>query len=100
MASRARQFCFTSLLVTLLALSAIPLSLLAAERKTSSPPVRMSMQNVHLHLAEGVLLDVRTLTGHMISRKPGSPPMLDDPRSYTLKLEEAEASMTAEISLA
>jgi len=61
---------------------------------SSYPPVQIEMHNVHLHLAEGIMLDVRRLRGEMISRKDNQPPVFGDAKSYTLHVFAAEASMT------
>jgi hypothetical protein len=70
-------------------------------------PVRcgVEMRNVRLHLAEGIVLAVIALDGEFISLAPGTPPVFDDPRSYTLRLRTAvlamdTASLTALIARA
>jgi hypothetical protein len=49
----------------------------------------IEMRNVALHLAEGVILNVRTLDGEFVSRSRTEPPILDDPGSYTLRMRAA-----------
>ncbi len=61
---------------------------------SSYPPVQIAMHNVHLHLAPRITLEVKQLRGEMISRKNNQPPVLGDPKSYTLHVFAAEASMT------
>ena len=51
------------------------------------------MRNVALHLADGVILDVRTLDGEFVSRSRTEPPVFDDPGSYTLRMRAASVSM-------
>ena len=51
------------------------------------------MRNVHLHAADGIVLDVRRLRGTMISRIAGRPPVFDDGGSYVLHLDEGELSI-------
>jgi hypothetical protein len=51
------------------------------------------MRNVTLHLAEGVVLDVRALDGEFVSRVPGEPPVFDDAQSYTLRVRTADLAM-------
>ncbi len=53
------------------------------------------MRNVRLHLAEGVVLAVRSLDGEFVSRANGRPPVFDDPQSYTLRVRSADLSMDA-----
>ena len=47
------------------------------------------MRNVHLHVADGIALDVDKLRGEMVSRSKGQPPVFDDGRSYVLKVSSA-----------
>ena len=51
------------------------------------------MRNVALHVAEGVVLDVRSLDGELISHTRGEPPVFDDPQSYTLRLRSADLAL-------
>jgi hypothetical protein len=51
------------------------------------------MRNVSLHVAEGVVLEVRTLDGEFISHSRVDPPIFDDPKSYTLRLRTADLGM-------
>ena len=59
----------------------------------ASGPVQIEMKNVRLHVAEGVVLDVRALRGEMISTKRGVPPVFDDSESYTIRLDYADIGM-------
>ena len=59
----------------------------------STGPVQIEMRNVRLHVADGIVLSVRYLRGEMLSRKPGTPPVFDDTRSYTLQLDTADISI-------
>lgn len=52
------------------------------------------MKNVRLHLDEGIVLNVKTLRGEMVSRD-GSPPVFDDPRSYALRDVRGDLTMDA-----
>jgi hypothetical protein len=58
-------------------------------------PIRcgVEMRNVRLHVADGVVLAVRSLDGEFIGVKPGVPPTFDDPRSYTLRLRRADLAL-------
>jgi hypothetical protein len=51
------------------------------------------MRNVSLHVAEGVVLEVRSLDGEFISHSHVEPPIFDDPKSYTLRLRKADLGM-------
>jgi hypothetical protein len=51
------------------------------------------MKNVALHMDEGIVMDVRELTGTMVPTKGGPPPVFDDPRSYVLEVARADLSM-------
>ena len=53
----------------------------------------IEMRNVALHVADGVILQVASLTGEFVSHSSGTPPIFDDPTSYTLRLRAAELSM-------
>jgi len=54
------------------------------------------MKNVRLHVADGVILEVASLRGEMISRKPDKTPVFDDQNSYILQLFSADISMDME----
>lgn len=51
------------------------------------------MKNVHLHVADGIVLDVAHLRGVMIPRTAGQPPVFDDQRSYVLHVLNAGIAM-------
>jgi hypothetical protein len=53
----------------------------------------IEMRNVALHVADGVVLDVKKLDGEFISRSKVDPPVFDDPNSYTLRLRAADLAM-------
>lgn len=53
------------------------------------------MRNVHLHVAEGVVINVETLQSELVGSAPGKAPAFDDPASYTMRLKAAEMSMDA-----
>jgi hypothetical protein len=55
--------------------------------------VQLEMKNVRLHVDDGIILDVTSLRGVMVSRHEGSPPVFDDQRSYVLHLQSGELSM-------
>lgn len=58
-----------------------------------SAPVQIEMRNVRLHAAEGVILDIASLRGEMVSRRANQPPVFDDQQSYVLQVSSAEISM-------
>jgi hypothetical protein len=60
-------------------------------------PIRcgIEMRNVALHVADGVVLNVRSLDGEFVSRVAGEPPVFDDPRSYTLRIRVADLALDA-----
>jgi hypothetical protein len=53
----------------------------------------IEMRNVALHVAEGVVLDVKSLDGEFVSRRKGNPPVFDDPESYTMRIRAADLAM-------
>jgi hypothetical protein len=55
----------------------------------------IEMRNVVLHVADGVVLEVRSIDGEFVSRSRSEPPVFDDPRSYTLRMKTADLSMDA-----
>jgi hypothetical protein len=57
-------------------------------------PVHVVFRNVHLHVAPGVVLEVRHLEGSLLSTQPGRPPVFDDQRSFALKVDSGEVAMT------
>jgi hypothetical protein len=52
--------------------------------------VQIEMKGVQLHVDDGIVLDVRSLRGEMVSTVRGQPPVFDDPRSYILQLATAD----------
>jgi len=58
--------------------------------------VATRMQNVHVHLGNGVELRIDTLFGRLARFKPGTPPTFDDVGSYVLEIESARLAMTPE----
>jgi hypothetical protein len=57
------------------------------------PRCGIEMRNVALHVADGVVLDVRKLDGEFVSHSKVEPPVFDDPNSYTLRLRSADMSL-------
>jgi hypothetical protein len=56
-------------------------------------PVQIEMKNVRLHVAAGVVLNVRNLRGEMVSRAADSPPVFDDQRSFVIHMFAADVTM-------
>ncbi len=81
MSARAASACWLILLVT-----TVP------PTPAANRDVQLEMKNVRLHVAEGVVLDVRRLRGVLVSRGSG-PPVFDDPRSYVMHLSSGEIAM-------
>jgi hypothetical protein len=65
----------------------------SADEKPRST-VHASFQNVHLHIAAGVVLEVRHLEGELVPKTSGGIPAFDDRQSFTLRIETAELAMT------
>lgn len=51
------------------------------------------MKNVNLHVAAGVVLNVRQLRGEMVSKVAGTAPVFDDQRSYFIHVFTADVTM-------
>ena len=51
------------------------------------------MRHVALHVADGVVLEVSSLEGELVSQRPGQPPVFDDAGWYLLKLRTADVAM-------
>lgn len=60
------------------------------ERKV--PDVQIEMKNVRLHVADGMVLDIRHMRGVMVSRT-GKTPVFDDQRSFILHVLNADIAM-------
>jgi hypothetical protein len=75
------------LLVALLAWAATP---------QGAAPVSVAFRNVHLHVADGVVLEVHHIEGAMLSTRAGRPPVFDDQRSFTLRIDSGEIAMSPE----
>ena len=67
---------------------------LAPEQRTG--PVGVDFQNVHVHVAPGVVMEVRHLQGALVSNTAGAPPNFDDVRSYKLRIDAGEIAMSPE----
>jgi hypothetical protein len=56
-------------------------------------PVQIEMKNVHLHVAAGVVLNVRHLRGEMVSKASAQTPVFDDQRSFVIHIIAADITM-------
>jgi hypothetical protein len=57
-------------------------------------PVSVAFRNLHLHVAEGVVMEVRHIEGAMLSTQAGRPPVFDDQNSFKLRIDSGEIAMT------
>jgi hypothetical protein len=57
-------------------------------------PVSIAFRNLHLHVAAGVVMEVRHIEGAMLSTQAGRPPVFDDQNSFTLRIDSGEIAMT------
>ncbi|HEU5249477.1 MAG TPA: hypothetical protein VFW15_05770 [Thermoanaerobaculia bacterium] len=53
------------------------------------------MRNVHFRVDEAVVLEIRSLSGSLISTHPGETPVFDDKASFYLKIRSAEIAMNS-----
>jgi hypothetical protein len=58
--------------------------------------VGVDFQNVNLHLAPSVVMEVHRLRGALLPMRDGQAPSFDDVTSYTLHIEAGEVAMTAD----
>jgi hypothetical protein len=63
-------------------------------REPSRGPVAVDFRNVHLHVADGVVLEVRHLRGALTSVRENAPPTFDDIHSYSLRIDRGEVAMS------
>src|SRR6266850_7290812 len=83
----------TRLGCTFIVVVTVTTELSSGQRAPASPAaihVGIEMRNLALHVAEGVVLGVRTLDGEFVSHSRTDPPVFDDPQSYTLRVGAAE----------
>jgi len=72
--------------------AAIVAAPLAPEQRTG--PVSVDFQNVHFHVAPGVIMEVRHLQGAHVSNDSHAPPNFDDVRSYSLRIDAGEIALS------
>lgn len=63
---------------------------------TAEGAVRADIRGVHLRVAEGVVLEIRSLHGELVPTEAGSPPVFDDPSSFVMAIEGAEIALSPE----
>lgn len=57
--------------------------------------VGIEMRNVRLHVAADAILEVKWLSGRLRSNAVNQPPVFDDPRSFTMEVDDGEMGMDA-----
>ena len=57
-------------------------------------PVHVRFENVHLHVGYGAVLEVRHLEGALLSTNADRPPIFDDQRSFSLRVDTGQIAMT------
>lgn len=67
-----------------------------ASRREAEGPTAIRMQGVDLRVAPTVVLHVRRLTGEVVSIPEGQPVILDDKRSFLIRIATADAGITTE----
>jgi hypothetical protein len=70
------------------------LATLAVATASAVSPVSVAFRNVHLHVEEGVTLEVKYVEGALLSTHNTRPPVFDDQKSFTLRVDSGEISMT------
>ena len=58
-----------------------------------APAVEAEMRNVDLHLTSDVALHIRSLRGRFVAQGTRSAPYLDDPRSYSVTVDNGEVAV-------
>jgi len=67
-----------------------------ASRREAEGPTAIRMRMVDLRVAPTVVLHVRHLTGEVVSIPAGQPVILDDKRSFLIRIATADAGITTE----
>jgi hypothetical protein len=67
-----------------------------AQEGATPGAVRAEIRGVHLRVAEGVVLEIRSLRGGLVPTEEGSYPVFDDPTSFAVAIEDAEIAMSPE----
>jgi hypothetical protein len=70
------------------------LTSLAVVTTFAAAPVSVAFRNVHLRVEDGVVLEVRYVEGALLSTHKTRPPVFDDQKSFTLRIDSGEIAMT------
>ena len=57
-------------------------------------PVGASFRNVDLHIDPTIVLEIRHIDGALLSAVKGQPPVFDDQKSFTLRIDSGEVAMS------
>jgi hypothetical protein len=63
---------------------------------TEGAPIRARMRHVVMRIAPDIRLEVRRIDGDVVPARAGAGSVLDDPRSYVVRVATAEMAMTTE----
>jgi len=61
---------------------------------SSRAPVRFEVKNVNLHVAEGVILEIRSARGALLRTAASRPPVFDDRQSFVMRVDAGEIAMS------
>jgi hypothetical protein len=76
---------------------ALSLALANADAKTKAADpitVNAAFRNVDLHIDPTIVLEIKHIDGALVSGTPGQPPIFDDQKSFTLRIDSGEVAMT------
>jgi hypothetical protein len=59
-------------------------------------PVNAAFRNVALHIDPSIVLEIRHIDGALLSTVPNQPPVFDDQRSFTLRIDSGVVAMSPE----
>ena len=68
----------------------------AGTRPAARDRLWLEMRNVDLHVGERAAIRVRRLRGEMVSARSDSPPVLDDTKSFTVRVTSGTVSLSGE----
>lgn len=68
----------------------------AAPPDPARGPLWIEMRNVNLHVDERDAIAVRTLRGEVVSSTPGAPAVLDDTKSFTVRVTSGTVALSGE----
>lgn len=57
-------------------------------------PVNAAFRNVDLHIDPTIVLEIRHIDGALLSAVRGQPPVFDDQKSFTLRIDSGEVAMS------